>query len=50
VTIVHLAVGWGAGSSRSAPSPAPSAWRNGTRPCASRRRSAPAPASPESAL
>src|SRR3954467_14195081 len=31
-------------SSRSAPSPAPSGWRNGTRCCASRRRSATAAA------
>ena len=31
VTIVHLAVGWGAASSRSARSRAPSAWRSGTR-------------------
>ncbi len=49
VTIVHLAVGWGATSSRSAPSPAPNAWQSGTKPCASRKRSARRPDLPAAA-
>ena len=36
-------------NSRSAPSPAPSAWQNGTRPCASRNPWVPPPVSPDGA-
>jgi enolase len=40
VTIVHLAVGWGAKQLKVGSSPAPSAWPSGTRACAWRRPSA----------